>query len=403
MADLTPSQRAWKIFKRNKLALAGMGFIVFVLIVAILGYLIMPDSTPRANDMIIQLSIKKPGSKFLMLRVRKPECADTVDIFTEMLYGEPDLYRNIPITDYYFVKDSIYAYQYIGDEDKPEKKAFNIFEIVTGQKPVYKDGSVSVSYSPGKYNTILLSNALYKRFTDKIVSDQIIYKTFWFGTDMYGRDMLSRLMLGTRISLSVGLMSVVISMLLGITIGAMAGYFGGWIDATLSWLMNILWSLPALLLVIAISFALGKGLWQIFIAVGLSMWVEVGRLVRGQVLSLKQVEYIEAARALGFSNTRIITKHILPNIIGPILVLASSNFAAAILLEAGLSFLGFGAQPPMPTWGGMIKDHYGYIIMDSAYLAVLPGLAIMLLVYAFNLLTIGLRDAFDIKSQSTRF
>ncbi len=231
----------------------------------------------------------------------------------------------------------------------------------------------------------------------------IIHKTFWLGTDIYGRDMLSRLILGSRISLAVGLMSVIISMLLGVTIGAVAGYFGGWIDAALSWLMNILWSLPALLLVIAISFALGKGLWQIFIAVGLSMWVEVARLVRGQVLSLKQVEYIEAARSLGFNNTRIITRHILPNIVGPILVLASSNFASAILLEAGLSFLGFGAQPPMPTWGSMIKEHYGYIVMDSPYLAIMPGLAIMFLVYAFNLVTVGLRDAFDIKSQSTRF
>jgi peptide/nickel transport system permease protein len=156
------------------------------------------------------------------------------------------------------------------------------------------------------------------------------------------------------------------------------------------------------LLVIAISFALGKGLWEVFIAVGLSMWVEVGRLVRGQVLSLKQVEFIEAARSMGFNNVRIIRRHILPNIIGPILVLASSNFASAILLEAGLSFLGFGAQPPMPTWGSMIKEHYGYIIMNSAYLAILPGLAIMLMVYAFNLVTVGLRDAFDIKSQSTR-
>lgn len=197
-------------------------------------------------------------------------------------------------------------------------------------------------------------------------------------------------------------MSVIISMLLGVTVGAVAGYFGGWVDSSLSWLMNILWALPALLLVIAISFALGKGLWQIFIAVGLSMWVEVARLVRGQVMGLKQVEYIEAARALGFSNKRIIAKHILPNITGPILVLASSNFASAILLEAGLSFLGFGAQPPMPTWGGMIKEHYGYIVMDSAFLAIIPGMAIMLLVYAFNLVTVGLRDAFDIKSQSTR-
>ena len=241
-----------------------------------------------------------------------------------------------------------------------------------------------------------------KQLEDKIVSEQIVRRTFWLGTDTYGRDLLSRLILGARVSLAVGFMSVIISLLLGITVGAVAGYFGGWVDGSLSWLMNILWALPALLLVIAISFALGKGLWEVFIAVGLSMWVEVGRLVRGQVLSLKQVEYVEAARSMGFSNVRIIRRHILPNIIGPILVLASSNFASAILLEAGLSFLGFGAQPPTPTWGSMIKEHYGYIIMNSAYLAVLPGLAIMLMVYAFNLVTVGLRDAFDIKSQSTR-
>jgi peptide/nickel transport system permease protein len=327
----------------------------------------MPDSTPEANNMTIQLSIKKPGSEFMMLRLRKSEPVDTVNIFSKMLFGQPSFYRDIPITKYRFTKDSVYVDEYIGAEDKPEKKAYKISHTLQG------------------------------------ASAMIIHKKFWLGTDIYGRDLLSRLILGTRVSLSVGLMSVIISMMLGVTIGAVAGYFGGWADAALSWLMNILWALPALLLVIAISFALGKGMWQIFIAVGLSMWVEVARLVRGQVLSLKQVEYIEAARSLGFNNSRIITRHILPNIIGPILVLASSNFASAILLEAGLSFLGFGAQPPMPTWGSMIKEHYGYIVMDSAYLAIMPGLAIMFLVYAFNLVTVGLRDAFDIKSQSTRF
>ena len=363
MTDLSPSQRTWKTFKRNKIAVAGLFFIAFTLLTAILGYLIMPDSTPLANNMAIQLSIKKPGSEFMILRFRKTEPVDTVNIFHKMLFGQPSFYREIPITAYHTGKDSLYVDEYISAEDKPEKKAYKL---------------------PSQANW------------------NIIHRKFWLGTDIYGRDLLSRMILGTRISLSVGLMSVIISMLLGVTVGAMAGYFGGWIDAALSWVMNILWSLPALLLVIAISFALGKGLWQIFIAVGLSMWVEVGRLVRGQVLSLKQVEYIEAARSLGFNNTRIISKHILPNIIGPILVLASSNFASAILLEAGLSFLGFGAQPPMPTWGSMIKEHYGYIVMDSAYLAVIPGLAIMFLVYAFNLVTVGLRDAFDIKSQSTR-
>jgi peptide/nickel transport system permease protein len=368
LAELTPTQRTWKNFKRNKFAVAGLLFIIFCVIVAILGYLIMPDATPLANNQTIQLSIKKPGSKFMMLHLKKTEHVDTVGFFTKMLFGQPAFYRDIPITGYKVTGNAVQVNEYIGDEDKPEKKTYQLSPELIAKGP----------------------------------SAYIIYKTFLLGTDVYGRDMLSRLILGARISLSVGLMAVIISLLIGITIGATAGFFGGWIDAALSWLMNILWALPALLLVIAISFALGKGLWQIFIAVGLSMWVEVARLVRGQVLSIKQTEYIEAARSLGYNNLRIIRRHILPNIAGPILVMASSNFASAILLEAGLSFLGFGAQPPMPTWGSMIKEHYGYIIMDSAYLSITPGLAIMLIVYAFNLVTVGLRDAFDIKSATTR-
>ena len=384
MPELTPSQRTWKVFKRNKSAMAGLVFIIITALVAILGYLIMPDSAPEANNMAIQLSLKKPGSKLMFLNIRKPEPVDTVGIFTKIISGQTPFYHQIPVTAYYFAKDSIHINQYIGDEDKPEKKAYSIIEVATGQKQIA--------------NQISNLSALKKQ----IVTKQITSKTFWFGTDIYGRDMLSRLLLGTRVSLAVGLMSVLISMLLGVSIGAIAGYFGGWLDAALSWLMNILWALPALLLVIAISFALGKGLWEIFVAVGLSMWVEVARLVRGQVISLKQAEYVEAARSMGFGNARIIIKHILPNIIGPILVLASANFATAILLEAGLSFLGFGAQPPMPTWGSMIRENYDYIVMDAAYLAILPGLAIMFLVYSFNLVTNGLRDAFDIKSQNTR-
>jgi peptide/nickel transport system permease protein len=147
--------------------------------------------------------------------------------------------------------------------------------------------------------------------------------------------------------------------------------------------------------VLSITLVLGKGFWQVFVAVGLTMWVEVARVVRGQVLSFREKEFIEATRALGFGNFRIIFRHIMPNIVGPVVIISAANFSSAILMEAGLSFLGIGVQPPVPSWGNMIKDHYGYIILDQAYLAILPGLAIMFLVLSFNFLGNGLRDAFD--------
>ncbi|WP_432711716.1 ABC transporter permease [Pedobacter sp.] len=355
----SPSQKIWRKFKKNKLAFSGMVFILLMMLMGIAGYLITPDQTPYANSMHLQLSNKKPGRSFEFLIISRNPKVEQVGVFEKMLYGQEANFKVIPITAYRKVGKTVFAREYIGDDEQSEEAEY---PLVSG-KNVYR-------------------------------------QTFWLGTDMYGRDLLSRLILGIRVSLSVGLMAVLISLFIGISSGAIAGYFGGKVDAGISWLMNVIWSLPSLLLVIAISFALGKGFWQIFIAVGLSTWVDVARLVRGQVLALKEVEFVEAAKALGFSTPRIIIKHILPNIAGPILVVASANFASAIILESGLSFLGFGAQPPMPSWGGMIKEHYGYIIMDAAYLAVLPGVAIMLTVYAFNLLAIGLRDAFDVKSQN---
>ena len=375
--DHSPAQRTWIRFKKNKLALAGVIIILLMVLTGVLGYLIMPDQSPMANKMLLQLSIKKPGSTFTILKITQSR-TEKKNFFEKMLYGQPLAYREVPVTSYRYTADSVVVREYIGDEESSEEKAFSFTEILGNDQP-----------AGGMSNR------------DLVEAEYIDQKTFWLGTDIYGRDLLSRLILGIRISLSVGVMAVFISLFIGVTLGAWAGYYGGRIDAAISWLMNVVWSLPALLLVIAISFALGKGFWQIFIAVGLSMWVEVARLVRGQMIALKQVEYVEAAKALGFTDARIILKHILPNMAGPILVVASSNFASAILLEAGLSFLGFGAQPPMPTWGGMIKEHYGYIIIDAAYLAILPGLAIMLMVYSFNLVAMGLQDAFDVKSQNT--
>jgi peptide/nickel transport system permease protein len=193
--------------------------------------------------------------------------------------------------------------------------------------------------------------------------------------------MLSRLFIGSRISLSVGLISVLISIIIGISLGAIAGYYKGKTDAFIMWLVNVTWSVPTLLMVISITMILGKGFWQVFIAVGLTMWVDVARVVRGQVLSIREKDY----------------KHVIPNTLGPVIIISAANFASAILMEAGLSFLGIGIQPPIPSWGNMIKDHYGFIIVDKAYLAILPGLAIMLLVLAFTFVGNGLRDAYDVK------
>ena len=226
----------------------------------------------------------------------------------------------------------------------------------------------------------------------------VTQKTFYFGTDKYGRDLLSRILVGARISFSIGFVAVFISLLIGVFLGSISGYFGGKWDKLIMWIINVTWSIPTLLLVIAITLALGKGFWQVFIAVGLTMWVEVARIVRGQVMSVKEMQYVTAARALGYTDFRIVLKHILPNILAPVIVISAANFAAAILIESGLSFLGIGAQPPMSSWGAMIKDHYNYIILGKPYLAVIPGLAIMSLVMAFMLIGISLRDALDVKS-----
>jgi peptide/nickel transport system permease protein len=151
-------------------------------------------------------------------------------------------------------------------------------------------------------------------------------------------------------------------------------------------------------MVIALTLVLGKGFWQVFVAVGLTMWVEVARIVRGQVLSIREKEYIDAARVLGYSNFRIMWKHILPNALSPVIVISAANFASAILIESGLSFLGIGAQPPTPSWGSMIRDHYSYIILGKPYLALLPGICIMLLVLSFMTIGNKLRDVLDVRT-----
>jgi ABC-type dipeptide/oligopeptide/nickel transport system permease subunit len=379
--SLSLSSKAWKKFKKNKIALGSFYFIITIIVVAVLGYLITPDSTPDANNQILQLSVKPPGTKVKMLLVKKNMGIEDVSFIKKMLYGQENQYYYIPIDSFSFEGNDLAVKLYTGDgSNNGSVKKFNLSQIVYG--------------SP--------TNNPSDGLRAEVEKNNLITKTYLLGTDQEGRDMLSRLMIGTRVSLSVGFIAVIISLLLGIVIGSTAGYYQGKWDSFVMWLISVVWSLPTLLLVISITLALGKGFWQIFIAVGLTMWIDVARIVRGQVISLKEETFIEAGKAMGFSTSRIIFRHILPNITGTITVVAADIFAAAILLEAGLSFLGIGAQPPTASWGSMINANRGFIITDSAYLVFLPGACLMLLVLAFFLVGNGLRDALDNKSEASQ-
>jgi ABC-type dipeptide/oligopeptide/nickel transport system permease subunit len=338
--------------------MAGLVMIGLAILVAIFGYFLSPDPSPFANRIILEIGGEKPGYQRDFLLLKKERAAETM-FFTRLLSGRPDAYDYIPLSSWQQVGDSIVAQRFV-DEGVTERIVFA--------------------------KTALAKNP-------------VTTKKFYLGTDKYGRDILSRLIIGTRVSLSVGLITVIISLSVGIFLGAIAGYFRGKTDEMVMWLINVIWSIPTLLLVFAITLLLGKGFWQIFIAVGLTMWVNVARLVRGQVMVTKELQYVEAAKALGYSHYRTIVRHILPNIFGPILVIAASNFASAIVIEAGLSFLGVGVQPPQPSWGLMIKENYNFIITQNPMLALAPGFAIMLLVLSFNLLGNGLRDALNVRGK----
>ena len=354
------SQNAWRRLKKNKGAMFGLVIIFIAILTGIFAYFIANDSTPNADRQIVEIQAKKPGYKQLFIKVKKEKNISGTTFFKRLLYGTEDEFNLIPINSYQQKNDSVIVQKYI-DDGLEERIAFNKSKLFT--------------------------------------QNYITSKTFWLGSDRFGRDILSRIIVGIRVSLAVGLITVLISLTIGVILGSLAGYFLGRTDNIIMWLINVIWSIPTLLLVFGITLALGKGFWQIFIAVGLTMWVSVARLIRGQVIALREMEYIQAAKALGIKDLRIIVRHILPNVLGPVIVIAASNFATAIIVEAGLSFLGVGVQPPQPSWGLMIKENYNFIITHNPMLALAPGIAIMILVLAFNLLGNGLRDALDVRGK----
>jgi peptide/nickel transport system permease protein len=229
---------------------------------------------------------------------------------------------------------------------------------------------------------------------DLMVSDEPPNATYWFGTDNQGRDVLSRVIYGSRISLSVGLISQAFNTIIGVALGLSAGFFGRWWDDLVMGLTNIMLSIPSLIFALSVMALLGPGLLNVFLALGFTNWSYTCRITRSQALTVRNREYVKAARALGYGRIRIMFTQILPNIVGPILVIATLGVAGAILLEASLSFLGLGVQPPTPSWGGMLSAAREQLF-TAPWISIYPGLAIFVTVLGLNLLGDGLRDILD--------
>lgn len=344
------SKILWKIW-RDPLGLYSLIYIVLIGFIAVFATQLAPDTSDNANQMHVSIHSKPPGFTTTLLLIPS---------------ADGSLREEIPIRDYRWDGDQLFYTPY-------------------GRAVGYQQSMQSSDFSSQMSN-------------EEITHHYIVKRKFLWGTDKFGRDLLSRMLLGSRISFFIGFIAVFISLVVGVFFGGVAGYVGGKVDQFIVWLINVMWSIPSLLMVIVITLALGKGYWQVFIAVGLTMWVDVARLVRGQVMAIKTHTHVAAARVLGFSPFTLFFNHIFPLIIPALIVISTANFASAILIESGLSFLGIGAQPPVPSWGGMIKDHFRYILLGKPYLALIPGVAIMTLVLAFMLLGNSLRDALDVKN-----
>ena len=406
--NLSPNQKALRRLKRNKPALFGLGLIAFSIVVAIFGYVLSPDSTPNANDQLPTIALKDLGFQVKILKIRKNREIQKSNFLSVLLWGSENEFEIVPINNFTIKGDSVFYEKYAGENPDTTQLSLRAERGRRGHQEAIHIADVAYNIPYEETNKVQVEQDFYiignkkleKSKTLQLVENQIVTRRFYLGTDNYGRDNLSRLIIGVRISLIVGLIAVIISLTIGILLGALAGYFGGRLDNFIMLLINTIWSIPTILLVFAIVLAFGKSIGIIFLAVGLTMWVDVARLVRGQVLALKEISFVEAAQSMGFSTGRILMRHILPNILGPVMVVAASNFATAILIESGLSYLGFGIQPPTPSWGTMLNENYGYAIGGKPFLALVPAIAIMLMVLAFNLVGNGFRDALDVKSRN---
>ena len=398
MAD-TPGKKAWRKLRRNRPAMAGLAIIALGVLLALAGYLVVPDGTRHANTQVVEQKLKPPGYRATLLLVHLDRPIARPNIVQRLWQGGPVRFRPIPVFDYRIEGHKLW---YRSPDSSAPERSIALAEVaypLSLETPTYDTaaGLVHFTDAAGRAKSVPIDE-----LRTQVERKHIVTRTYLLGTDALGRDYLSRLLLGARVSLAVGLMAVLISLCIGLVVGISAGYFRGKLDEFIMYGINVFWAIPTLLLALSLSLIFERGMWQVFLAIGLTMWVELARVVRGQVLGLREMEYIKAAQVMGFGDMRIMLRHLLPNLIGPVIVLTASNFAAAILLEAGLSFLGLGVERPTPSWGTMLSDNRSYLVAGLPHLAILPGAAISLFVLAFFLLGNGLRDAFDVRIRAMR-
>lgn len=358
-----------------------IGFLILVVLVALFNPFIRPDRSSNANQQNLEIAKLDPFTtvRFLEIETNGPTTANNEKKLVPIKALE---FQNTRLKLLVYNTNGIEEYRFYSYVDI----LFNVNDSVIAKAYEHQGEKFAFRDNLGIEHQLDFTSV-----EQKVMNEAIVKKHFFLGTDQYGRDLLSRLMAGSRVSMAVGFLSILLALFLGLGVGLVSGYFGGRWDQVFNWTMNVFYSIPALLLVIGITLFTGKGVAGISIGIGLVLWVEMARVIRGEVISLKEKEFVKAARLIGMTDIRIILKHLIPNLSNSLIILSSSNFADAILMEAGLSFLGIGIQPPIPSWGGMIRELYGYIITDGAFLAIVPGIAIFLVVLSFLVVSNGFK------------
>ncbi|MFN8577685.1 MAG: ABC transporter permease [Candidatus Sericytochromatia bacterium] len=362
---------AFKRFKRDKLAILGGIIILLMLILAFFAPIIAPyDPNVQYNNGTTAYGMPLPLDSYSKKIVATRQNGDK----------EFTVKSSIVFTN----EDKTIKFRTVGNT-RVKKGELNVEFPVSAV--ALRDAGLNQDFK------VITPDKVNQEFSSMTLAND---KHFILGTDSSGRDSLSRLIWGARVSLLVGILSIGVATIIGVLMGLISGYFGGWIDMVIMRFTDIMMSIPDLLLVMAIVAIKGPSLWIIVMSIGIVSWTGIARLVRSQVFTVKEMEYVEAAKACGSSDAPILFKHLLPNVIAPVIVVGTMGIAGAIMTEAALSFLGFGVKVPTASWGSMVNEGLGFF-RDAAWVPIIPGVAIAVSVFAFNLFGDGVRDAIDPK------